>query len=166
MAKYITKYGMTAIREKIAQFSLKREEALARAGQAAQNDSNAYHDNFEYEEGMRQQELFSQQLRNLWKLLEGAMIATEPADNRRVAVGHFVVVRSSDANEDEGYFLCGDGEGALFENACSASSPIGQALLGLAKGQSATVAVGNRSFSVEVLDIRVATPDDVRAAIF
>ena len=165
MGKYLTKFGMAVIREKIASLDRKREEALARAGQAAQNDSNAYHDNFEYEEGMRQQELFSQQLRSFCRLIEGAVIAPEPSGIDRVSLGHYVVVRRGDAGQEESYLLCGDGEGALFENACSVASPMGQALLGMARGETKVVSVAGRSVSVEVLDVRVAVDADVREAI-
>lgn len=166
MVKQLTTFGLSAIREKIAALSQRHEQALRSAGEAAQNDPNAYHDNFEYEEGMRQQELLSQQLRALWQLLEGASVAPQPQDDARVAVGHYVVVRREDSDEEEGYLLCCDGEGAFFENACSVSSPMGRALLGLAKGQTSTVTVGNRSFSVEVKVIRPATSDDVQSAVF
>lgn len=162
MARYLTRFGMAVIREKILLLDRKREEALAGAGQAAQNDSNAYHDNFEYEEGMRQQEMFSQQLRSFCRLLEGASIAPEPASSDRVTLGHYVVVRRGDVEEEEGYLICGDGEGALFENACSVSSPMGQALLGMARGETKVVSLANQTFSVEVLAIRVAVDADVR----
>ncbi|MGA2032724.1 MAG: GreA/GreB family elongation factor [Thermoguttaceae bacterium] len=164
MAKYLTKFGLAAIREKIAFLEQRRQGALQAAGEAAQNDSNAYHDNFEYEEGMRQQELFSQQLRSLCKLLDGAVLAPQPADNDRVAIGHYVLVRRPGDAEAEAYVLCGDGEGAVLENACSASSPMGRTLLGMKKGESRTVALPDRAFTVEVLEIRVATQHDVRMA--
>jgi hypothetical protein len=58
VVKYLTRHGIAALREKIAFLQRKRDEALRRAGEAAQSNTNAYHDNFEYEEGMRQQEMF------------------------------------------------------------------------------------------------------------
>jgi transcription elongation factor GreA len=165
MTKYLTKFGMAAIREKLAFLQRKRDQALANAGAAAQNDSNAYHDNFEYEEGMRQQEMFSQRLRGLFQMLDGAVVAPEPSGNDRAAIGHYVHVRR-DAEAAEGYVLCGEGEGALFDNACSASSPMGRALLGMAKGEKRTVDLGNRSCIVEVLEIRPATEADLECSEF
>ena len=159
MAKYLTKFGLAAIRDKIALLERKRQQALEAAGEAAQNDPNSYHDNFEYEEGMRQQELFSQQLRGLWQLLEGATVAPEPPSDERVALGHRVAVRRGDETE-EAYVLCGEGEGALLENSCSASSPLGKVLLGMAKGEMRTVSLADRSFPVQVLDIRLAAEAD------
>jgi transcription elongation factor GreA len=164
MAKYLTKFGLAALREKIAFLEQRRQEALQAAGEAAQNDSNAYHDNFEYEEGMRQQELFSQQLRSVWKLLDGAVVAPEPADNDRVTIGHYVLVRRTGDAEAEAYVVCGEGEGALLENGCSVSSPIGRTLLGMQKGQSRPVALPGGTFTIEVLEIRVATAGDLRIA--
>jgi transcription elongation GreA/GreB family factor len=161
MAKYLTRFGLAAIRAKIALLERKRQQALEAAGEAAQNDPNAYHDNFEYEEGMRQQELYSQRLRSLFQMLEGAAVLPEPPSDDRVAIGHRVVVRRGDEAR-EAYVLCGDGEGALLENSCSASSPLGKVLLGMAKDETRTVALADRSFSVEVLHIRVATEADLQ----
>jgi transcription elongation factor GreA len=159
MAKYLTKFGLAAIRDKIALLERKRQQALEAAGEAAQNDPNSYHDNFEYEEGMRQQELFSQQLRGLYHLLEGAAVAPQPAGNERVAIGHRIVVRRGEESE-EAYVLCGEGEGALLENSCSASSPLGKVLLGMTRGETRTVTLPDRSFPVQVLDIRLADEAD------
>jgi transcription elongation GreA/GreB family factor len=161
LVKYLTTFGLAAIRQKIALLSQRQEEALHSAGEAAQNDPNSYHDNFEYEESMRQQEMLSQQLRGLWQLLDGASVAPEPPDDEHVAVGHYVVVRRQDSDEDEGYLVCCDGEGALFDNACSAASPMGAALLGCAKGQTQTVTVANRSVAVKVVELRRATAGDL-----
>lgn len=163
MPKYLTRFGIAAIREKIAALESMREEALASAGQAAQNDPNSYHDNFEYEEGMRQQEMCSQQLRGLHQLLDGASVAPEPADCRRAAIGHYVLLRREGDEEDEGYLLCGAGEAGLLENACSETSPLGQALLGMAAGESKRIELGSQKFSIRVLEIRVARDGDVQS---
>jgi transcription elongation GreA/GreB family factor len=167
VTKYLTQFGMAAIRRKMALLAEKREEALQGAGEAAQNDPNSYHDNFEYEEGMRQQEMFSHRLRSLHKLLEGASIAPPPANNDRVAIGHCVRLRRQDdagPPAEETLVLGGDGEGALFENSCSVSSPMGQTLLGMARDEIRTVPLAQRSFSIQVLEIRVATSADLHAA--
>ena len=169
MAKYLTRFGMAVIREKIAALESKRAESLRSAGEAAQNDPNAYHDNFEYEESMRQQEMFSRQIRTLWEILQGASTAPQPADNQRVAIGHYVVVQEGSGRggqpAPQGYLLCGDGEGALFEHACSVSSPLGQTLLGMSADETRTVPLGERSFSIKVMEIRTATPADFQAAV-
>jgi transcription elongation GreA/GreB family factor len=164
MPKYLTKFGLAALRDRIAFLRERQEQALASAGAAAQNDTNAYHDNFEYEEGMRQQEMFSQRLRTLYELLDGAAVAPDPMSNDRAVIGHYVLVRRGDAPSEEGYVLCGEGEGSLFDNACSASSPMGQALLGMGKGETKTVPLGSGSITVEVLDIRPAVANDLENA--
>jgi transcription elongation GreA/GreB family factor len=162
--KYLTKFGMATIREKIARLESQRDEALESAGDAAQNDPNSYHDNFEYEEGMRQQEMLSRRMRSLWEILDGASPAPDPIGNDRVAIGHYVTVRHGDQPDEEGYVLCGDGEGSLFENACSLSSPIGRALWGMAKGESKTADIAGRAIAIMVVDIRPARAEDFRTA--
>lgn len=164
MVRYLTRFGIAAIRDKITRIEAKRDQALRSAGEAAQNDPNAYHDNFEYEESMRQQEMLSRQMRSLWEVIQGAGVAPEPADNETVAIGHHVTIWGGDEASEEEYILCGDGEGALFENACSASSPLGRTLLGMRRGETRTVSLAARSFEVRVVDIRVADENDFRIA--
>lgn len=163
VAKYLTQFGIAAIRRKMASLERQRDQALEGAGEAAQNDPNSYHDNFEYEEGMRQQEMASRRLRGLHELLSGASVAPPPADNERVALGHCVRLRRQEGAgppAEETLVLGGDGEGALFDNCCSVSSPLGQSLLGMARGETRSVALAQRSCTIQVLEIRVATSTD------
>ena len=160
MTHYLTKYGMAAFRKKLAMLEQKLDESLKNAGEAAQNSSNSYHDNFEYEEGMRQQEMLSRQISELWKAIQNVRIADEPADDKQIAMGHFVTVRFDDRSTPEQLILCGEGEGALFENACSPSSPLGQALLGMTSGAKKTFSAGGRDMQIEVLAIRKAEEED------
>ncbi len=162
MAKYLTRFGIAVIQRRIAVLEEKLQQALQGAGEAAQRDTNAYHDNFEYEEGMRQQEMLSQRLRALWDILEGATPAPEPADAGCAAVGHYVEVERGGSGEREAYVLCGDGEGAVFENACSVFSPLGRTLLGMAAGETRAIPLGNRSVSARLLSVRPATAEDYR----
>jgi transcription elongation GreA/GreB family factor len=158
MAKHLTRHGMEAIRRKIAGLEARRLEALQHAGEAAQNDPNAYHDNFSYEESMRQQELFSRQMRSLWDILQGAEEVPPPQDTARVSLGHLVTVEYEDGSREE-LFVCGDGEGSVFDNGCSASSPLGRVLLGMQRGESRPVTVGPRTFGVKVCRIHLGSPD-------
>ena len=103
-------------------------------------------------------------MRSLWKILDGASPGPDPIGNDRVAIGHYVTVRHGDQPDEEGYVLCGDGEGSLLENACSLSSPIGRVLLGMAKGESTTAEIAGRRLTIAVVDIRPATAEDFRTA--
>ena len=60
-SKYMTQYGLEAIRRRIASLEQQYHESLGRAG-SGENDSNSYHDNFEYEEGMRRADLLARQV--------------------------------------------------------------------------------------------------------
>jgi transcription elongation GreA/GreB family factor len=163
MIRYWTRVGLAALRRKLARLEEKLEQSLQNAGEAAQNSSNSYHDNFEYEEGMRQQEMLSSQIREIWATLRSVRPADDPASDDRVALGHCVSLRCGDAPAEE-LIVCGEGEASLFENVCSLSSPLGHALLGMSRGQKRVFISGAREISVTVLDFRIAVVEDYEFA--
>lgn len=114
---------------------------------------------------MRQQEMLSRQMRNLWDVLRGAQVAPEPRDDSRAALGHLVTVQFDGSPQPESFFLCGDGEGGLFADACSVSSPVGSALLGTACGEWKTVRHGALVLSLKILAIRPARLEDLKPCL-
>ena len=133
---------------------------MGQAGESAQNDTNQYHDNFEYEEGMRQHAMLTRRVADLLKLLRDATPAQTPATTQSVCLGHVVTVRFVDDAEIEEWLICGDGEALLFANACSITSELGQTLLGMRVGEKRSYCVRERSIAIEVLGIRVAEDKD------
>jgi transcription elongation GreA/GreB family factor len=161
MPKRVTRYGITAVKEKIAALESMRSEALKSAGEAAQEDPNSYHDNFSYEEGMRMADLLARQIDALQDVLKGAVEVPLPTVVKQVSIGHVVTIEQAGC-EPESFLVCGDGEGGVFQDACSASSPLGQALLGMNVGESREVSLPGRSWTVTVQAIRHASSADFR----
>ncbi|MGA2619326.1 MAG: GreA/GreB family elongation factor [Thermoguttaceae bacterium] len=156
----MTTRGIEGLRKKIRQFDAECARALAQAGESAQNDPNQYHDNFEYEEGMRQHGMLGKRIADLLAILAQAVPAPTPVNTEAVCLGHVVKVRFLDDGETSEWLVCGDGEASLFENACSVTSELGQTLLGMRVGQRRSYRVPDRSITVEVLGIRIAEDQD------
>ena len=135
MSKRITRFGVEAVWDKIAALESKRSESLRSAGEAAQEDPNSYHDNFSYEEGMRLADLLARQIYALQEVLKGAVEVPLPEVTDEVSIGHVVTIEQQGC-EPEPLLVCGDGEGGVFQDACSASSPLGRVLLGMKIGES------------------------------
>ena len=135
-SKYMTRYGIEAIRRRIASLEQQYQESLGNAGAAAQNDSNSYHDNFEYEEGMRRADLLARHVSMLQETLRSAVVAESPSQSEKVQIGHVVAVDIEGSGTCE-LLICGEGEGRLIEDGCSAASPLGLAILGMRVGESA-----------------------------
>jgi transcription elongation GreA/GreB family factor len=163
MSKLMTRFGIEAIRQKVLALESKRSESLKSAGEAAQDDPNSYHDNFTYEEGMRMADLLARQIHALQEILRGAVEVPLPGGVDRVGIGH-VVTLEQEGCEPESLLVCGDGEGGVFEDACSAASPLGRALLGMRAGETRTVSLPNRRTAVTVRAIRPGTPADFRVS--
>jgi len=159
--KQITKFGFDAIQKRIYALQEKREAALAEAGAAAQDDPNSYHDNFSYEEGMRQADLFARQVYELQKLVGGAEVVALPTGTDSVTIGH-VILYEQDSFPPEEILICGEAEGSVFRDACSAASPLGTGLLGTREGETRVIQLPARESTVKVLAIRVANATDFR----
>ena len=159
--KYMTRYGIEAIRRRIASLEEQYHESLGRAGAAAQNDSNSYHDNFEYEEGMRRADLLARQVSLLCETLKSAVAADYPAQTERVAIGHVVAIDIAGAGTCQ-LLICGEGEGGVFEDGCSVASPLGQVLVGMRVGETRVANLPRGAGDVHVVSIRAAEAEDFR----
>jgi transcription elongation factor GreA len=160
-SKFMTRYGIEAIRRRIAALEQQYHESLGHAGAAAQNDSNSYHDNFEYEEGMRRADLLARHVSMLRATLESAVVAECPAQTEWVAIGH-VVTTDIEGSGTCQLLICGEGEGGLIEDGCSVASPLGQALLGMRVGETRVANLPLGARNVRTVSIRVAEPADFR----
>jgi len=159
--KQMTQFGIDAIRRRIASLEQQYHDALGRAGAAAQNDSNSYHDNFEYEEGMRRADLLARHVSMLQETIQSAVVAAFPGQTATVAIGHVVTA------DIEGFgrcqlLICGEGEGALIEDGCSAASPLGQTLVGMHVDETRIANLPGGTRSVRLISIRAAEPIDFR----
>ena len=161
-SKFMTQYGLEAIRRRIASLEQQYHESLGRAG-SSENDSNSYHDNFEYEEGMRRADLLAGQVSLLRKTLAQRSSQSLPRRSGNRAIGHVVTV-DIDGSESCDLLICGEGEGGLIEDGCSVASRLGIALLGMAVGESSVANLPRGPATVHVVSIRAAGPADFRIA--
>lgn len=156
----MTTQGIARLQKKILQLDQDRDQALAQAGESAQNDPNQYHDNFEYEEGMRQHGILTQRVAELLAILRDATPAPTPTKSDVICLGHVAKVRFVDDGEVSDFLICGNGEASLFENACSVTSELGQTLLGMRIGEKRKYQVQGCSIEIEILGVSVAEEAD------
>ncbi len=162
-SKYMTRYGIEAIRKRIAGLEQDYHDSLGRAGAAAQNDSNSYHDNFEYEEGMRCADLLARQVSMLRETIKSAVVAEYPSQTEQVSIGHVVSIDIEGSGTCQ-LLVCGEGEGGLIEDGCSVASPLGQALVGMRVGETRIANLPRGARKVSLVSIRAAEPGDFRTS--
>ena len=159
MSRQFTPIGLRRLDARIAALERQRGAVLKAAGEAAGGDSNSYHDNFAYEQGMREQEILARRILELRQVRAAAFAVEAPRDARTAQLGHVVTVRF-DGGEPTEFFLCGDGEATFFAAGCSAHTPLGEALVGRAVGAAVRVRAGKRERTVEVVAVRLPVEDD------
>ncbi len=161
LSKYMTRYGIEEIQRRIAGLEQQYHESLGLAGAAAQNDSNSYHDNFEYEEGMRRADLLARHVSMLRETIKSAVVAEHPAQIEQVAIGHVVALEIEGSGTCQ-LLICGDGEGGLIEDGCSVASPLGQAVVGMRVGEKRVAKLPGGARNVRLVSIRAAESGDFR----
>jgi transcription elongation GreA/GreB family factor len=161
LSKYMTRYGIEEIRRRIASLEQQYHESLGHAGAAAQNDSNSYHDNFEYEEGMRRADLLARHVSMLREVIKSAVVAEYPSQTERVAIGHVVTIDIEGSGTCQ-LLICGEGEGGLIEDGCSVASPLGQVVVGMSLGETRVANLPPGARIVRLVSIRAAETGDFR----
>lgn len=158
MPTIMTTQGISALRKRLLKWDEMKRDALQEAGVAASQDSNAWHDNFVYEDGMRRQAMYAHEVRRMHDILCSAQLVPAPETNDTVMVGHRVQMRL--AGQLTTYIVVGQGEAGLFSASVSTSSPLGRTLLGMRKGEQRRFFVTTRQITVEVVDIEIAREED------
>ena len=151
--------GLQRLAGKIARLEAERAAVLGQAGEAAVGDTNAWHDNFAYEEGMREQSLLARRIMDFREIQAAAVEAPAPRSDEVAQLGHVATIRFDDGEPVE-YLICGDGEAAFFRQACSTASPLGSLLVGRGVGEVFYGTLGGRFRRITLVALRIPEPAD------
>lgn len=111
-------------------------------------------ENAEYDEARNEQAKVEARILELEDMIENAEVVDESAiDLGAVHLGSLVKVRDTVKNTEREYSIVGSNEVNPLEGKISDQSPIGKALLGLHKGDVATVEVPSGELRLEVLEV-------------
>jgi transcription elongation GreA/GreB family factor len=140
----------------------KLKDEYKKWGKESTEGSNVgdWHDNFAYEESMRQMELLSRRIKELTDLLTNAEVVQEPPSleaRNKVSVGSKVTVETEEG-ESRKYFI---GSHTLFRDEkhidgyliISYTSPVAKALLGLESGEEAEIRIQGKKIRLHVIGI-------------
>ncbi len=122
--------------------------------EATEQSSETYHDNYGYEEGMRQVAMLIEEMQRLSAVKAGAKVIEPELGNERVKIGSKVLVEDAETGEQISYIigsymcLCGDaGE-------ISYTSPIAKLLLKAVAGEVRIGKIGSTERSFHVISIK------------
>jgi transcription elongation factor GreA len=121
-------------------------------GASCQEGAETYHDNFAYEEGERQQRMWSKRLKELLDLNLNAAIVEGEVAAARVGIGSRVKVLEIDTGVEKTVFI---GSYQVFGNdgKISYSSPLGKMLLGGEEGEVVAGVVAGKEKKFEIVSI-------------
>ena len=148
---YLTQEGLEEIKKELDELKLvKRPEIINALKDArAQGDLS---ENAEYDAARNEQGQVESRITELEKMIEKAVVIKEE-NTGKVSIGTKVKIEYIDDEEEEIYSIVGTNEADPFENKISNESPLAQAIIGLKKGEKATVLCESGNYEVKVLDI-------------
>ncbi len=110
MSKFLTKTGRDLLNQKIKITEDKLVHVMSQKGDAYENGGNGWHDNFAYEQLIREEAMLAGQLASLKDILRNATIVPSVATTiDHVGVGCIIELEDDDGNSTE-YEVVGYGE--------------------------------------------------------
>lgn len=151
----LTPEGLAKLEQELEDLkTVKRKEVAARIKEAISFGDIS--ENSEYEEAKNEQAFIEGRILTLEKMLRNARIITnDDVDTGVVSVGSRVRVKDLEFGEVMDYTIVGSAESDPMNNKISNESPVGQALLGKAKGAVVDVQVPAGVIQYEILDINL-----------
>ncbi|MFD2369685.1 MULTISPECIES: transcription elongation factor GreA [Brevibacillus] len=151
----LTPEGLAKLEQELEDLkTVKRKEVAARIKEAISYGDIS--ENSEYEEAKNEQAFIEGRILTLEKMLRNARIITnEDVDTGVVSVGSRVRLKDLEFGDIVDYTIVGSAESDPMNNKISNESPVGQALLGKAKGAIVDVNVPAGVIQYEILDINL-----------
>ena len=148
---YLTQEGLEEIKKELEFLKTEKRpeviEALKEARALGDLSENAEYDAARAEQGQVESRIVE-----LEKMIEKAVVIKEE-NNGKVSIGTTVKIEYLDDSEMDTYTIVGTNEADPFENKISNESPLAQAIIGLKKGENATVLCEAGNYEVKIIDI-------------
>ena len=150
----LTEEGLKKLEEELEYLkSVKRREVAERIKQAIEFGDIS--ENSEYEDAKNEQAFIEGKIITLEKKLRNAKIIDDSeVDTNVVSIGSKVLLKDLEYGDEFEYILVGSMEADPTANTISNESPVGQAILGKAKGTIVEVNVPAGLLKYQILDIK------------
>jgi transcription elongation GreA/GreB family factor len=158
-------FGYNTLKKIMRKYAKERDYHYHRSGDSAGGDSNSWHDNFEYEDSMRQIDIYNVMLNNISKQISDAIIIQTPKSNVKIELGTLVKLSFDNIVDDEWFFLGGSGDAFVFENCISSNSILGRNLKDKKIGDEFTLKLPSKITKVKIIDIRIPDNNELEKSI-
>lgn len=150
---YFTKEDFAALNQEIASICDRIKEAGKEMGASCGEGAETFHDNFAYEEGERQQYMWSKRLRELVGIRNQSRVV-EPQKSRKVSLGSIVTTRDTTTGTDRkfriGSFMI---FGQIDNSVISYNAPLAKMIIGAEVGDTREANIAGVKKKVEVIKI-------------
>lgn len=152
--KILTKKGLENAQSNLRVLEQKLKDVLAQKGEAAETGGNVWHDNFAFEDLIREEQMLKSQINDLKQLIKDAEIVEEDAAGEIVGIGSRVILTFNGEKQKSEYQITGLMESNPQENRIAYDSPLGNAILGAHKGEIREFIAGKNKKLVQIIDIK------------
>ena len=112
-------------------------------------------ENAEYDEAKKEQAKVEEQITRLQQTIRTAtVVADDEITTEKVSIGTTVKVKDLDDGETYEYAIVGANEADPMENRISNESPVGAGLIGMKKGQTATIVIPAGTIRYKIVSIK------------
>ena len=151
MEFYFLRQDFEKLNDQIRSISCRIREIGHEMGASCEEGAETYHDNFAYEDGERQQYMWSRRLRELIQVRNAARVVAPGLSAERVALGSRVKVVDLDSEEEKTFTI---GSYMTFEEgAVSYAAPLGRMLIGALPGDERSSMIAGRRRRFEVVEV-------------
>ena len=149
---YLTQEGLDELKNELDNLiNVRRPENIQAIKEA--RSLGDLSENAEYDAARNEQAQIEARIKQLEKMLENVSIITEVSKDE-VGIGSTVVIKYVDDDEEDEYKIVGSQEADPFESRISNESPIAKALFDHKVGDIVTVESTNRSYEIEIIEIK------------
>lgn len=152
---YFLREDFDKLNQKIVEVCKRMEKIGKEIGESCDEGSDTWHDNFAFEEGQRQQTMWSNHIRELIKIRNTATIVDPPRENDRVRIGKTVEFKDLITNEIERFQI---GSFMVFRDqkkieAISYNAPLAKIIMGAQIGEIRKGQIAGKQKQFEILKI-------------
>ena len=157
MYYYFTKEGFNALNAEIGTICDRIKEAGREMGISCQEGAETFHDNFAYEQGERDQTMWSNRLRQLVKIRNQVRVVDPGQSRGKVSLGRTVTIRDLSSEKERtfrigSYMVLGSASESGVE-VLSYDAPLPKALIGAREGETRVAHFGGRNHHLEVVKV-------------
>lgn len=150
---YFFEEDFNELSNKIEEIKERLEKIGKEIGESCNQSSETWHDNFGFEEGRRQQEMWSKQLSDLLIIKSKAVLITQNISANNVVVGSIVEFEDIETKEIQTYRISSYMILKQRHGFISYDSPLAKILMGGYAGEIKTGLINNKEKKVKILKV-------------